>query len=459
MDYKQTAENILSAIGGKENVAQVVHCATRLRFNLSDSENADAKAVEGIEGVKGTLFQGGQFQVIIGNEVTAVYDEVIRLIGEGNVTEMKKAGEKKGSAGARLISTLTEIFAPALPAITGAGMFKALLAAVLAFQLMDTEGSTYRILAAMSDAAFYFLPMLIGYTSAKKFGGNPTLVLALAGLLLYPDFAALLGEEGQALFFGIPVTSFTYSASVIPIILIAFLEARVEKLAYKYVPGAVRYFIAPLLVLIVCGTAGILLLGPVGGWVGDIIAVALQWFVNHALIGGCLLIGVMGPIIGMTGIHQSFTPITISMFMQFGFDPLMFPATLACNMSQCGIALAAGLRAKDKSKRSMLLSSSFTALMGITEPALFGCTIKSRKNMMASMIGGGVGATLAGILSLKAYAISGPGLASITMFLGGDAPVRNIISAFLVMALTIVVTFLIGWFVTEKDDTKEQKEV
>lgn len=456
MNFKQTAVKILSAIGGRENVVQVVHCATRLRFNLSDSKNVNSKEVEGIEGVKGTLFQGGQYQVIIGNEVTAVYDEVVKLIG-GEGTAKEKKEEKKGNIGTRLISTLTEIFAPALPAITGAGMFKALLAAVIAFKLMDTSGSTYRILFSMSDAAFYFLPMVIGYTSAKKFGGNPALVLTLAGLLLYPDFITLLGEESQAVFFGLPVTSFTYSASVIPIILIAFLESKVEKLAYKYVPGAVRYFIAPLLVLIICGTAGILLLGPIGGWVGDIIAVALEWFVNHALIGGCLLIGVLGPIIGMTGIHQSFTPITISMFTQFGFDPLMFPATLACNMSQCGIALAAGLRTKNKNKRSMLLSSSFTALMGITEPALFGCTIKSKKNMLASMIGGGVGAVFAGIFTLKAYAISGPGLASITMFLGGDKPVKNIIAALIVMAVTIVVTFLIGWFIMDKDDDKEQQ--
>lgn len=450
MDYKKTAQDILSAVGGQSNVAQVVHCATRLRFNLKNDSMADVKTVEAIPGVNGTIRQGGQFQVIIGNDVPAVYDEVCALIGQAPIAQIEDdapKSEKKQNIGSLIISTLTEIFAPALPAITGAGMFKALLAAVTAFNLLDTTGSTYQILYAMGDAVFYFLPMIIGYTAAKKFGGNPTLVLGLAGLLLYPDFMTLLGGEAAVTFFGIPVTAFTYSSSVVPIILIALVEAKLEKIAYRYVPSSIRYFVAPLLVLFVSGALGILVLGPIGAWVGDFVAIGLQWLVDNARIGGCLLIGVLGPIIGMTGIHQSFTPITISMFMQFGCDPLMFPATLACNMAQCGTALAVALRVKDSNKRSMLLSNSFTALMGITEPALFSCTIKSKKTFISAMLGGGVGAVVAGILSLKAYAISGPGLASIAMFLGGEDAVHNLVSAVIVMIVSIIASFVFTWFI------------
>lgn len=450
MDTKQTAQGILQAVGGQPNVVAVVHCATRLRFNLKDDAKADVKAVEAVQGVKGTIRQGGQFQVIIGNDVPAVYDDVCALIGQAPAPQVPDEGQapaKKQNVGGLIISTLTEIFAPALPAITGAGMFKALLAAVVAFNLLDTNGSTYQILYAMGDAVFYFLPMIIGYTAAKKFGGNPTLVLGLAGLLLYPNFVTLLAGEGPVTFFALPVTVFTYSSSVVPIILIALVEARIEKWAYRYVPSSIRYFIAPLLVLFVSGALGILLLGPIGAWIGNLVAIALQWLVNNALLGGCVLIGLLGPVIGMTGIHQSFTPITISMFTQFGFDPLMFPATLACNMGQCGTALAVALRVKDPNKRSMLLSSSFTALMGITEPALFGCTIKSKKTFVSSMLAGAVGAAVAGILSLKAYAISGPGLASIAMFLGGADALQNLLSAVIVMVVSIVASFLFTWFI------------
>ncbi|WP_158095271.1 PTS transporter subunit EIIC [Collinsella sp. An2] len=458
MDYRDAAKSIVDAVGGVGNISEVVHCATRLRFNLVDDDKADVKKIEGIDGVRGTMRQGGQFQVIIGNEVTDVYDEVIGITGAERKPEVaadEGAEAKKGGWGSRLISTLTEIFAPALPAITGAGMFKALLAAVVAFNLLDTTGATYRILYAMGDAIFYFLPMIIGFTSAKKFGGNPALVLGLAGLLLYPDFMTMLSGEDPVSFFMLPVTKFTYSASVIPIILIALIEAPIEKWMYRHVWAPIRYFIAPLLTLFICGVIGILVLGPLGAWVGDIIAIGLQWLVTNARIFGCILIGVLGPFIGMTGIHQSFTPITISMFTQFGYDPLMFPATLACNMGQCGVALAVGLRVKDTNKRSQLLSSSLTALMGITEPALFGCTIKSKKTFAAAMIGGGIGALVAGLLSLKAFAISGPGLASIAMFLGGTDPVGNIVAAAIVMVVSIVASFIAAWFIGGKSIAEE----
>ncbi len=459
MDYANVAKNVLESVGGESNVVKVVHCATRLRFNLKNLNAADKEGLESVSGVKGTVIQGGQFQVIIGNEVSNVYGELMKLLGPTMETdsedENNEVAEKKGNWGSRLISTLTEIFAPALPAITGAGMFKAILAAIIAFHLMDTEGQTYKILYAMSDAVFYFLPMIIGYTSAKKFGGKPSLVLATAGLLLYPEFMTLLAGESAVTFFIIPVTKFTYSCSVIPIILIALLESKVEKIAYQYVPSAVRYFVAPLLVIFICGVAGILVLGPIGGWIGDILAIGVQWLVENARIPGSFIIGATGPFVTMTGIHQSFTPITIQMFVQYGYDPLMFPGMLAMNMAQCGMALAVGLREKNKERKSMALSSSLTALMGITEPALFGVMIKSKRNMIAAFIGGGVGAVVAAILQLKAFAISGPGLASIAMFLGGDEPVHNLISAIIVMIVSIAVSFAVTMILSKNDKEVE----
>lgn len=457
MNYQKLATEILKYIGGKENIISVVHCATRLRFTLSDIKKVQVEKIEKLQGVKGCLNQAGQFQVIIGSEVNDVYDLLAQEANLGSrKEEVSKKSKEKNNIVANIINTLSSIFAPALPAITGAGMLKALLAAISAFNLIDQSSNTYIILNAMGDSVFYFLPMIVGWSAAKRFKCNPCLIIALAGLLLYPDFIGLMSSENTVNFIGIPVTKFSYVSSVIPIILIAWFESYVEKYVYKYTPSAVKFFIAPLIVLFICGLVGIIVLGPIGSWIGDIVAIGLNWLVQNNLVFGCILIGVLGPIIGMTGIHQSFTPITIAMFMQYGFDPMMFPATLACNMTQCGVALAVGLRSKNKENRSMALSASLTALMGITEPALFGITIRSKKTFIASMIGGGVGACLAGILSLKAFAISGPGLASIAMFAGGDKPVANITNALIVMAVSIIVTFAITWVIVGK--SKEIRE-
>lgn len=458
MDYQELSKSIIENVGGSENISSVVHCATRLRFTLRDNAKADEAALKRLKGVKGVMRQGAQFQVIIGTEVAELYPVLVETAGLEAKPQVPDddAPQKKESLGARLVNTLTSIFAPMLPAITGAGMMKAILAAVLAFGWLSTDSQTYIILNGMADATYHFLPFIAGWAAAKRFGVNPGITMAAAGLLMYPSFAELMSGSDPVAFFGLPVTKFDYTSSIIPIILIAYLQSFVEKFFYKHIPNAVKFFVAPLLTIFVDGVVGITILGPIGAWVGALVALALQWLVANANILGCFLIGLLGPFIGLTGIHQSFTPITIAMFTQFGYDPLMFPATLACNMAQCGVALAAGLRCKNTENRSMALSASLSALMGITEPALFGVTTHSRKAFASAMVAGAAGGTLAGILGLKAFAISGPGLASIAMFLGGDNPVGNLVYALVVMGVTIAISFVVAWFLAgDVLDTEE----
>lgn len=444
MDYKGMAKDILAQIGGAENMVSLVHCATRLRFELADMKLVNETDIRKIQGVKGVMDQKGQFQIIVGSDVGEVYREIMNLTAGVETGNVKAAEEKKAGIGSRMVNALTSIFTPILPAITGAGMLKALLAAAVAFGWLKTEGQNYIILNSMADAAFYFLPILVGWSASKFYQTKACISLTLAGILLYPSFMALMGAGEAVYLFGIPVTAFTYSSSVIPIILIVWLESYVERWLYKHIHESMKFFVAPMLVIFICGFIGITILGPIGAVVGNGVAAVMNFLIQYSRIPGMVLIGVLGPFIGMTGIHQSFTPITIAVFSQYGFDPLMFPATLAGNMAQCGAALAVAVRAKNKSVKSQASSASLTALMGITEPALFGVALRFKTPFVGVMIGGGIGALVAGILSLKAYAIAGPGLASIAMFIGGDDP-KNIIYAAVTMIVSIAAAFAATW--------------
>ncbi|MGT2799725.1 PTS transporter subunit EIIC [Streptococcus marmotae] len=439
MDYKKLSKSIITNVGGKENIISLVHCATRLRFELKDEAKANEKILSDIDGVKGIMKQNGQFQVIIGSDVVNVYNSIDELYHLNAEVEGQTNTSKVG-----ILSALTSIFTPILPAITGSGMLKALLAAAIAFKWLTSDSQNYIILNTISDAVFYFLPLLIAYTSSRYFKTNTSISLTLAGVLLYPALVELMGAGQPISFFGIPITSFSYSSTAVPIILIVWFESYIERFFYNKIHETVKFFLAPLLTLIITGLVGLALLGPIGAFVGNIFATIISYFVQFARIPGLVLIGVFGPFIGMTGMHQSFTPITIGVFTEFGFDPLMFPAVLAANMAQCGAALAVAVRSKNIKTKSMAYSSGITALMGITEPALFGVSVRYKTPLYGSMIGGGIGALVAGLLSLKAFAFGSPGLASIAMFIGGENPL-NIVYAFIVLAISIITSFIATW--------------
>lgn len=431
------AEEILNGVGGKENVVMLTHCATRLRFNLVDSSKADDNAIQKTSGVSGVINKGGQYQIIIGSDVAEPYKE-LKALGVAQNEKETIVKEKKGKISV-LVDTLSSIFTPILPAITGAGMLKALLALLPLFGV-SSEGTTYHLVSLMGDAAYYFLPMLLAWSAAQRFKCNPCLALTLAGILVHPELIALMADTENIRLFMLPVKEYSYGYTVIPIILIIWLMSYVEKLAYRYVPKFLRYFLAPLLVLLITGTIGLVILGPIGGFAGDYLVMLTDILIDHARVFTMIFFGAVLPLIVLTGMHHGFTPITVGLFATYGYDPIMFPASLASNMSQAGSAFAVALRAKDKDVKTQAVSAGVTALMGITEPALFGVNIRYKRPLYACMIGGGCAALFAAITGLKAYANAAPGLASMAMFIGEDK--YNIVWAILTLAIALVVSFV-----------------
>lgn len=442
MDYRQMAEQILQGVGGKENVAMLTHCATRLRFNLVDESRADDKKVQSVKGVSGISNKGGQYQVIIGSDVGEPYRELKNMGVGGTDENTAKQPGKKRKVGTMIVDTLSGIFTPILPAITGAGMLKAILA-LLPLAGVNESSQTYQIISILADAAYFFLPMLLAWSAAVKFKCNPCLAITLAGLLVHPNLTALLMGEETVRFLGIPVKAASYSYSVIPIILIVWLMSYVEKLAYKYVPKCLRYFLAPLIVFLITGIAGLLVLGPIGAVLGDGLVSIFDLLINKARVGTMVFAGAFMPVLVLTGMHHGFTPITVALFATYGFDPIMFPAALASNMSQAGSSFAVAIRAKDGDARSQAASAGLTALMGVTEPALFGVNIRYKRPLYGCFIGGAAGALFASLMHLKAYANAAPGLASIAMFIGQEK--YNILWAVLTVVIAVGVSFIATW--------------
>ena len=399
MDYKKLAGEILNLIGGEKNVAQVTHCATRLRFNLVNEKKADVNALKSTKGVMGVVSSGGQFQVIIGSDVASVYKQLLELgTFDTNVDAGSEEEEKKGIV--KVLDTIAGIFTPIIPAITGAGMLKAVLALLVAFKLIDNTTDTYMILNFMSDAAFYFLPFLIANSAAKKFKCNPYMAMTIAAIILHPTFAGMKAAGEAVHFIGIPVKLVSYSSSVIPIILAVWLMSFIEPLADKVSPKPVKFFTKPLLTMTVTGLLTLLVVGPIGMILGDYLAMGISWLDSYASWLVPTVVGIFTPLMVMTGMHYGLIPIGINNIAQFQFDTVVGPGMLASNIASGAASLAVSVKTKDKEFRQLASSAGITGVCGITEPAMYGVHLKTKKSLYGTMIGGGVAGLYLGIMGV-----------------------------------------------------------
>lgn len=459
MDYGKLAADVLRLVGGRENVAGVTNCMTRLRFTLIDAAKADVEAIEALRGVQGVVAKNGQFQVIIGTDVPEVCEEVKRLAGlDSEGTSAVASGEPAEKQGpvAAFFGTLTAIFQPIIPALAGSGMIKALLALLVAGSLVDKTSQTYQIFNALGDALFYFLPFILAVSSAKRFKCSPYLAAVLAGVLLHPSFTALNTGDPVTLFGIIPVTMVSYASSVIPILLIVWVQSKIEPVANKYSPKALKVFLAPMVTIILTGIVGLVIAGPLGNIVGQIIAVGFNWLNEYA---GWLIPVIMGtfcPFFVMTGMHYCFAPIQTIQYATLGYGTILGPGMLASNIAQGAASLVVGLRSKNTDLKELSISSGVTALMGITEPALYGVTLRLKRPLYATMIGGGVAGLYAGITGIHTYSSTTAGIFALPVYLGGDS-LANVTNAAITIVISFVVTavatFLLGF-----DDPAEKAE-
>ena len=437
MDYKKTAAEILRLVGGEKNVASVTNCMTRLRFNLNDAKKADVEAIKKTKGVQGVVTKNGQFQVVIGTDVGNVCDEIKKL-GKFEENAAADSTEKNGIIAA-FFGTLTAIFQPIIPALAGSGMIKALLALLVALKLVDPGSQTYQIFNAFGDALFSFMPFILAFSAAKRFKCNPYVSAVLAGVLLHSSFTGLNTGDLVHLFGFIPVTMISYGGSVVPILLIVWVQSYIEKFANKISPKPVKIFLAPMITIIVTGIIGITIAGPLGNLVGQVIAIGFNGLNDYAGWVIPVLMGTFCPFFVMTGMHYCFAPIQTIQYATLGYGTILGPGMLASNIAQGTAALVVGIKSKNKDLKQLGFSSGVTGLMGITEPALYGVNLRLKKPLYASMIGGCAAGLYAGITGIHTFSSTTAGIFALPVYIGGEG-FGNVMNAAITIVISMVVT-------------------
>ncbi|MGX1956307.1 beta-glucoside-specific PTS transporter subunit IIABC [Serratia proteamaculans] len=454
MDYKQLGLEILARVGGKGNVSKLTHCATRLRMEFNDDSLVEAKAIEALPGVISVVERGGQFQIVVGNNVQQTFRTLQKEMGDLSGRQSEKKSQARGGVISQIISVISTTFTPVIPAITGAGMIKALLAILKLTGTIDAASPTYHLLDTIADAAFFFLPVLLAYGAAIKFECNPILAMTIAGVLLHPNLAQMLAAGTPIDFIGIPVRMADYAGSVLPIIFTVWLMSYIERFAEKVSPTMIKFFTKPMIILLVTAPLALVVVGPFGIFLNDLVAAGATIVDGKASWLIPMLMGGLQPFLVITGTAWAMTPIATGQLSKNGFEMINGPGMLASNIAQGAATLCVAFRTKNKNLRQLASSAGFTALLGITEPSLYGVTLKLRRPLIAAMIGGGCAGVYAGLSGLVRYAFVSPGLAALPAFIGENP--MNIVHALVTCAIAIVVTFALTWILGFEDPVEEQ---
>jgi beta-glucoside PTS system EIICBA component len=452
--YEKLAQDIAEKVGGSENVSTFTHCMTRLRFALKDNKKADKKGIESLDGVVNVVENGGQFQVVIGPHVEDVYKEVSKHIKVSENTASEGSDEKKSLVG-KFIDFVSGTFAPSIPAIAGAGMIRAVLALLVLFGWITRESQTYYVLNFMADAVFYFLPVLLAYSAANKLKCNPVLAMVLAGILLHPNLGQLVTAGEDVSIFGIPVRLVTYSSSVVPILLIVWAQSYIEPMFKRIIPDAVRVIFVPMLTILVTGIIGLTLLGPIGSFVGNYLAMGFEFLQSHGAWLMIFLVATFWPILVMFGIHYSLSPLSTAQITTLGIENIIGPGAMLANISQGVAALVVSFRVKDRATKQIASTSGITGLMGITEPALYGVNLPKKYPLIAAMIGGAAGGLYAGIMNVYRYATGHSGLPAIPLYIGDN--IWNLYNILIAIAITIITTSVVTYFLSLKYEKETPK--
>lgn len=451
MDFEQLADIILKGIGGEENIRGFTHCATRLRFTLKDNSLADEQTLKNTKGILGIAKSGGQFQLIIGNEVPKAFAAI-----QGKLKQEPSASaepeKSKGKISERLFDFVASIFTPILPAIIGAGLIKSVLAAAVLLG-MNTEGNTYYFINFIGDAPLYFLPVMLAFTASKKLGCNQFLAVAIAGAMLHPNYNALITDAFNihfSSFMGIPVTLATYSSSVIPVLLMAVALKYIEQFLDRIIPKMIRFFFKPLLSILIVSILTFIVLGPIGFVVGVGISTALNTLNTYVSWLVPTIIGAIFPLMVTTGMHYGLVPFMMQSIAAQGFETISGPGNLTSNIAQGAASLGVALRTKNKELKQTAFTTGATALLGITEPALFAVTLKFKKVLTSVMIGGGIGGFYAGIMGVKCFSFCSPGLLSLVAYIGPNGW-SNFIHSCISMIISFVITLILVLVWASKD--------
>lgn len=456
MAYEQLAKDILAGVGGKENINSVVHCTTRLRFKLKDEKKADDDALKANDGVVTVVKAGGQYQVVIGTHVDKVYDTLLaqgNLAGGGQVADDYEDTSDM-SLTDRFIDLISGIFTPFLGALAAAGMIKGLTSAAASLGWLSQTSGTYQILYAIGDGFFYFLPIIIAVTAAKKFNLDQFVALGIAASMVYPNIVALNDSKNVLMtlfkgtfvesnihvtFLKIPVIMMNYSSTVIPIILAVWFASHVQKLAKKIIPEMVQLFLVPFFTLIITVPITFLVIGPVASWASDALSALFQGIFNFSPILAALLMGGFWQVFVMFGVHWGFVAVFYAELASQGFDQILLLSVSVC-FAQIGVVLGIMLQTKDPKTKALAIPAFISGIFGVTEPAIYGITLPRKKSFVLSCIAGAIGAVCFALGNVKAYSMAGMGIFAFPMVIG-----KNGVDATLYWTFaSIVVSFIAG---------------
>ncbi|MEC5273193.1 PTS beta-glucoside transporter subunit IIBCA [Caldifermentibacillus hisashii] len=456
MKYENLSKQIIKAVGGKNNIISVVHCATRLRFTLKDESKANDEEVKAIKEVLSLVKKGGQYQLVIGNNVDLVYNDLVKIANINPKPDKKEKDDR--SVFDKIIGSITGSIAPVIPLLAGCGMGKVLLLVLTMLGVLAKESQTYMILNFIFDTGFYFMPGFVGFSAAKIFGSNQYLGAFLGLVTVHPDWVSLVSAEKPVEFLGIGVSLVKYSSTLVPAILSVWIMSYIERFAKKIVPEMIKVFTEPLLIVILSVPLTFIVIGPVGNFISNLVAAGSMFIYNHGGFIAIPILAMVYPWLVSIGIHKALSPVSISLVAERGFDPIIRVVALCSNMAQAAASLAVSFKTKNKALKSLAFSSSMTAFLGgITEPAMYGVNLKLKKPMYASMIGGAVAGLFAGIVKLKAFIYVTPGLLSLAMWISEDE--NFLFLAIVTLIISSIVTFIATWILGFDDpiDGSEDK--
>lgn len=466
--FTKLAEDIIKNVGGKENIVHLTHCMTRLRFDLKDLNAADEEALKANPQVISTAHAAGKLQVIIGNSVADVHDEIVGQLGVSK--QPASSGNSKDGIITRLTNVITKTITPTLGVLVAAGLLKGLLALLSAFKLISADSGTYVILNALGDTLFYFFPIILGYTSAEAFGVNKFVGMVLGGALIYPGVmdSMVTGDvivslfsgtafqmEAFKTFAGIPVIfpGAGYASTVIPIIMVTYFASLVEKGLKKVIPDIVGFAFVPFLTLLICSPVAFIVIGPIANFASSIIGWLTASLLAISPVLAAIVVAMIYQPLVIFGLHWPLITIAITNFTTLGYDflwPMMFTASFA----QTAVVMAVGMRTKNKDTKAMTVPAIISGLMCIIEPAIYGFSLPDKKRFLFSCIGGAAGGVIITILNAVQYSL-GIGLLGFSGFISPDGNVRNVIIAAIGTVVTMVISFALTYFTFSEPATFE----
>lgn len=470
--YENLAKEILENVGGKENINSLTHCVTRLRFRLKDESKANDEALKNNPGVVTVMKSAGQYQVVIGNHVPLVYADVCELAGISNGTQQVEEEAPQGLFN-KLIDIISGCFQPILGPLCAAGIIKG-LNALLVFILGSSfnNSGTYMILNAIGDSIFNFLPIILGYTAAKKFNVNVIVGMIIGATLCYPTIQTdTLSAAGKAIgtlpfigsyytkFIGIPFVSGNYTSTVVPVICIVALAAQIQKIAKKFVPEMLQNFFVPFFVLIISLPIGLLVIGPVVSLLTTVLSNMFAGLYAFSPIVTAFVIGALWQCLVIFGLHWALVPMAMVNIGNLGYDTIL-PGMLGTTFAATGVLAAMYLKLKDENKKVLAIPGVISAFCGVTEPAIYGFLLPEKTPFVFSCIGGAVGGAIMGTVAVKQYVIGGLGIFSVVNFISPKGNATGMIVSLIAGAVSLVVGFVLTMiFYKTNDQQVENKEV